>query len=72
MLTKPNAEALLCLKRLTSDEFRPLLQYLAGENGQVLAALMTVNDEVVLRQFQGRAQALHDLLSQIDLARSHN
>ena len=69
MLTKPTPEVLNCLKRLSNPEFTPLLKFLMAENSMVLATLMNLTDEVNLRQFQGRAQAIHDLLSLIELAK---
>ena len=65
MLKPPDERVKVCLAKLGTPEFEPLIAYLKHSQGDDLAALMSIQDEVVLRQYQGRTQALHDLLSRI-------
>ena len=57
-------ESLLMFKQ--SPAMRPFREALAREAGETLASLMSIADETVLRQLQGKAKFLHDLLSSID------
>lgn len=63
MLTKPTPRQLEALRRLRSDDLAPVLEFLANENGATLGALMTLLDETTLRQFQGKAQFINELLT---------
>ncbi len=63
MLVKPENPARDCLRRLNSPEFAPLLQFLQAEVSASMHGLMLQRDEAVLRNLQGRAQALHEILS---------
>ena len=63
MLVKPENAARDCLRRLNSPEFAPLRQFLEAEASAAMHGLMLQRDEVILRQLQGRAQTIHELLS---------
>lgn len=63
MLTKPSPRQIEALRRLRSDELAPILEFLAQENGVVLGSLTTLLDGTTLRQFQGKAQFINELLT---------
>ncbi len=67
LLTRPTPEQSEALRLLTTHPgLRPLLQYLREEAGATIGNLMTVPDEVMMRQMQGKAKFLHDLLTAVD------
>ena len=64
MMTKAFAEERVkrTLLALNSPEMRPLLEALQQENGAVIQALMVTSDDTMMRQMQGRAQFVDELL----------
>lgn len=58
------AECLLKIKNLT--EFQPLREYLVADLQGIKDSLVTQADDKALRNMQGRAQALTNLIDMID------
>lgn len=68
MLKTPDEAVRVCLAKLGTREFEPLIAYLKTSQGEDLAALMVIQEEHTIRHYQGRTQAIHDLLGRIENA----
>ena len=65
MLKRPDERTTRVLAKLAEPEFEPFIELLTRSNGEDVAAMMHIADDVLLRQYQGRTQAIHELLSLI-------
>lgn len=59
----------LCLLRLSGPEFSPLVEWLNQSKEVTVSAVVDAQDEVALRQLQGGARLIKDLLNEITNAR---
>lgn len=63
MLQRPDEKVLKAIQRLQgSSDLTIVVAWLAGELERTMHELSVKTDEIVLRQFQGRAQLLSSLL----------